>query len=306
MSNKKAGSVITTIILLAICIALAVAIIIKIFQPKEDIALGKPQADGSLKSNVYVEEAVRGNYTETLKFYGTASDDSDRLGIITRTSGYVSEILVSEEDKVEEGQIIGYIDPSSPGASYKQYAVSAKVDGTIDTIDVTVGSYVSAGSVFATEKEDPEYIVKVNIPERYLDNIHIGSKAMLSSTIRSGINTEAYITDISNKIDSSSRTVAVELTPEDDSFFLDGLALTVKLVIDQQDNVIVLPSDSISSIGEKSYVFVVEDGVARMREVEKGSSNDTQTVIVSGLDGGEFVVVEGNVAEGSSVNIVER
>ena len=306
MKNRKAGNVATTIVLLVICVALVVAIIVKMFQPKEAVSFGRPQAETSSTANVYVEEIAPESFVKTLKFYGTASDDSDQVSIVTRASGYVSEILVSENDDVKAGQVIGYIDPSSPGATYQKSAVTAKVDGTIESIGTSVGSYVGAGSVFATMKEAPLYIVKMSLPERYIDNIHIGSTAILSSTIRTGLDTTATVTDISKTIDSSSRTVAIELTPEDSSMFLDGLALTIKLVIDEQDGVFVLPTDAISSIGDKSYVFVVEDGIAHQREVTIGSSNDDETVITSGLSVGDSVVVEGTVAEGASVNIVER
>lgn len=307
MSNKKAGSVITTIILLIICVALAAAVIIKMFQPKEELALGRgPQNEVSSSNNVYVKEVEGEIFTRTLKLYGTAKDDSDKLSIITRTSGYVSDILVSEDDEVEVDQIIGYIDPSVPGASYQKSPVKSRVKGKIESVDVSVGSYVSTGTVFATLNEDPKYIVNVNIPERYIDNVSLGSSAVLTSTIRSKLNTSASVTDIDNKIDSSTRTVALEITPDDDSYFLDGLALTVDFVLEREDGVFVLPTDSITAIGSKNYVYVVKDGVAEQREVVLGSSNDTDTVIVSGLNAGDLVVVEGSVSEGSSVNIVER
>lgn len=307
MSERKAGSVITTVILIIICIALAGAVIMKMFEPKESVDFGLPVAENAdARSNVYVKEITQENFVRTLKFYGTASDDADRVSIITRTGGYVSEILVDENDRVDEGQVIGYIDPSTPGSSYKKYAVNAKISGTVESVNVTVGSYVAASTVFATEKEDSSYVVKLNLPERYIDNVHIGSKAVLTSSVRSSLNTVAYVTDISSVIDSASRTVVVTLKPEDDSLFLDGLALTVRLVIEEEDGVFTVPSDAVSTVAEKSYVYVVEDGKASLREVTLGSSNDTDTVILTGLRKGDTVVVEGTVTDGASVNIVER
>ena len=307
MKSGKIANIFTTIILLLICIALAAAIIIKMFQPKEAISFERMQKEPSVSSsNVYVKEVFPETFVKTLKFYGKAKDDSDTLGIISRTSGYVSEILVSENDQVKEGQIIGYVDPSSPGATYKKAAITAKVDGIIDSIETTVGSYITTGTVFAIEKEEPKYVVKMSLPEKYIDNIHIGSTALLSSSIRSELDTKATVTEISKTIDSASRTVEITPEPEDSSLFLDGPAFTIKLVIDQVDDAIVVPSDSISSIGDKSFVFVVNDGIAYQKEVEIGASNDDETVIVSGLSSGDSVVVEGTVAEGASVNIVER
>lgn len=307
MKNKKTGSVITTIILLAICIALAAAVIVKMFQPNEEIDFRRGQAtDGDTAVNVYVQAIEPSDFTNTLKFYGTVKDDSDTVGIIARTSGYVTEILVEEDDRVEEGQVIGYVDPSSPGSSYQKSAVVARVAGTIDEISVTVGEYISSGTVFATETEEAEYIVDLNVPEKYLDNIVLGSKAFISSTVRSSVAGAAYLTNMSSKIDKANRTVAVEMTPEITEGLLDGLVVTMDFVIEEQNDVIVIPTSVISTLGEKSYVYVINNGVAEQREIVTGSSNNTSCVVLSGLSTGDLVVVDGSVTEGASVNIVER
>lgn len=307
MKNRKIGTLITTAILLLICISLAIAIIIKIFQPEEEIQFMQGgNTEIQSESNVYTQNIDLGDFTKVVTLYGTVEDDSDELAIITRTSGYVSEILVTEDERVEEGQIIGYIDPSSPGASYQKSPIIARVSGTIESIDVVVGEYVSSGSVFATEKEMSGYIINVNVPERYLDNIYKGSSAYISSTIRTSIDTEAYVTDIANKIDSTTRTITVELTPEDKTGLLDGLVVTIDLVIEQESDVISIPTDAIFVIGNRNYVYVVDNGIAVRREVELGSQNDSDTVILSGLSIGDSVIVSGSVTEGASVNILER
>ena len=154
MKDRKTGNIVTTIVLLLICVALVIAIIVKMFQPKASISFGRPEVVLSASSNVYVKEIAPERFVRTLKFYGKANDDSSELSIVTRAAGYVSEILVSDNDEVKEGQVIGYIDPSSPGATYQKSAVTARVDGRIENVEVSVGTYVSAGSVFATEKEE--------------------------------------------------------------------------------------------------------------------------------------------------------
>ncbi len=305
MSNRKIGNGITTIILLAICIALTGAIVVKFSQKEEKTGFGRP-TQSAAESNVYADEISEGEFVRALKFYATVSDESDSVGIISRTSGYVSEVLVREDDIVQEGQTIGYIDPSSPGASYRKYAVSAKVGGRIESVSAKEGAYINTGSVFAEVKEDPEYVIKVNIPERYIDSIHIGSKAFISSTVRSAIDTVAYVTSISSKIDSQSRTVEVEMKADDNSLFLDGLALTVRLVVDELSSVITVPSGALHTLNGKDYVFVVEEGKAVMRYVTRGADNDSVTVITEGLGKGDVVITEGTVSDGADVNIVEK
>jgi hypothetical protein len=52
-----------------------------------------------------------------------------------------------------------------------------------------------------------------------------------------------------------------------------------------------IPQDAITRRGQVSTVFVVEDGVARMRLVQTGATEQGRVEILAGLDAGETVVI---------------
>jgi cobalt-zinc-cadmium efflux system membrane fusion protein len=54
---------------------------------------------------------------------------------------------------------------------------------------------------------------------------------------------------------------------------------------------VVAPDAAIRRHGQVSSVFVVEDGVARLRLVQVGTSSSHGTEVLAGLDAGESVVV---------------
>ncbi len=312
------GNIITTIILVAICIALLVAIIVKLFDTGKNMAaFGGPGAPGggfptqatasaTKAANVYVKEIEPETYIKTLQFFGTIVDEGSLISVVTKASGYVTEVLVSEDDVVSEGEILGYIDPSVPGANYKASPVNARISGTIKSLPLKVGQYVPAGTVFATEKPEVDFTVTISVPERYIDNLKIGNEATITSSIRPELNTKATISEVADSINAQSRTINVKLKAENTEYFIDGLAVTTYLTLERIPDSFVIPTKAITNIGGTPYVYIVRDGKATQVAIETGSSNDTDTLVTSGLSLGDEVIIEGTVGEGTQVNILER
>ena len=81
------------------------------------------------------------------------------------------------------------------------------------------------------------------------------------------------------------------MTPE--NFQLrEGLTVTVSILVDERNDVLLVPNSAITSSGRQTYVKVVSpDGVIEDRLVITGISDWQYTEIVEGLDEGEQVVV---------------
>lgn len=306
--KKNIGSIITTVIILLICTALCVAIIYKMFQADEGVDFGMMpmSVENNESVNVYTQTIEPTTFVKSIKFYATVEDDGDVVDTLASTSGYVTEILVSEGDSVNEGDVVGYIDPSTAGSTYKKSSIVAKVSGVIDSISAVVGDYLNSGSTFATIKTDSDYSIVLDLPEKYIDSVKIGSVATVTSTVRENLDATATVSYMAKSIDTTKRTVEIELTTDDTEYLLDGLVVTANLEIKRLDDVIVIPTDAISSVGSKMYVYIVEDGKAKQVEVTVSDQNDSESVISSGLNVGDVVIVEGSVSDAAEVNIVER
>ena len=75
----------------------------------------------------------------------------------------------------------------------------------------------------------------------------------------------------------------------------------------EAENVVTVPIEAVNVGKEGSFVYVVEDGILGIRDVETGISSAEAVEIVSGLDGTEQVVlsVGTGLEEGSPVMAVE-
>ncbi|MCK9911812.1 hypothetical protein MXD81_21840, partial [Microbacteriaceae bacterium K1510] len=71
---------------------------------------------------------------------------------------------------------------------------------------------------------------------------------------------------------------------------------------------IVVPREAVISTNQQNYLYVVEDDKAKQVKVEVGESDGKRMEILSGLNGGEQVVVKGQntLSPGSPVAIFDQ
>ncbi|MFW5843933.1 MAG: efflux RND transporter periplasmic adaptor subunit, partial [Spirochaetota bacterium] len=118
----------------------------------------------------------------------------------------------------------------------------------------------------------------------------------------------AEATSFSRKRSDNTLSFDVELVLDnEDRVLLSGLTATVRLVLRELDDRIVIPSEAVISQGRNTYVMVANSTTARRIPVTLGPSNTEQTVIAAGLAPGDEVIVEGinQIADGVRVRTIE-
>jgi macrolide-specific efflux system membrane fusion protein len=72
----------------------------------------------------------------------------------------------------------------------------------------------------------------------------------------------------------------------------DGLTVTVNIIVDQRNNVLVVPNGAITTLGGRSYVEVLlPDGTIETRAITTGITDYVNTEVTDGLNEGEKVIV---------------
>ncbi len=79
----------------------------------------------------------------------------------------------------------------------------------------------------------------------------------------------------------------------EDVFLPAGLTAAINIIIEQKDNVLVVPSRAIRRQGREQVAEVVKDGKTERRQVRTGLSNDQMVEVVEGLQEGEQVLIPG-------------
>jgi RND family efflux transporter MFP subunit len=111
---------------------------------------------------------------------------------------------------------------------------------------------------------------------------------------------------IENSVDAPTGMVPVRATmPNTDELLWPGTLVTVRLTFREEESVTV-PSTAVQVSQSGTYVFVVDDGVAKVQPVTVARVVDSDSVIASGLQGGETVVINGQLLLSNGTKITAR
>ncbi|HET7814457.1 MAG TPA: efflux RND transporter periplasmic adaptor subunit [Candidatus Baltobacteraceae bacterium] len=173
-----------------------------------------------------------------------------------------------------------------------------------------VGDPVTAGQALFTIAPDTAYIVKAQVDEQDIINVHPGQQADVTGEDFPGrtlVGHVASISPVATKSSDPSSTARQVLTTirldRSPSFLRDGMSVDVDILTTNVPNVVVVPSAAVTKEGGKSYVYVIRNKRAVKTQVTVGASSDTQIVVKSGVAAGDTVVAEKNplIHDGSAV-----
>ena len=71
----------------------------------------------------------------------------------------------------------------------------------------------------------------------------------------------------------------------------EGLTVTVSILVEERNDVLLVPNNAITHRGMDTIVQVLKDGVVEERSIKTGISDYRNTEVIDGLSEGEEVVV---------------
>jgi RND family efflux transporter MFP subunit len=192
--------------------------------------------------------------------------------------------------------------------------VLAPYDGTISQRLVDVGTLVNAGAgsstsaLFEIEATNPIRAF-TNLPQVYAPNVHPGAEAKVTVRQFPDRPFPGKVMRTSGALDPTTRTLRAEVdVPNDKGELLAGMYGEVSISVDVSHRVVQVPSSAILADARGMHVAVVDDkGLVHLVAVQQGLDNGTTVDLVSGLQGGEQVMVTppANAADGLQVQAVQ-
>ncbi|MGA7389845.1 MAG: efflux RND transporter periplasmic adaptor subunit [Pseudolabrys sp.] len=190
-------------------------------------------------------------------------------------------------------------------------AIRAPISGRISMANVKVGNFVRQAdtSAMATINQMVPVYVTFTVPQKILPDIRkaIAAETATVEAIIPGDQKRAsgQITMIENTVDPATGMATVRATmPNKDELLWPGTLVTTDMTLRNEEGVVV-PSNAVQVSQTGTFVFVVKDGVAQVQPVKVERQVGTESVIASGLNGGEIVVTEGQLllSSGTRVNV---
>ncbi len=186
--------------------------------------------------------------------------------------------------------------------------VRAPFDGVLGFRQVSPGTLVSPGDPIATLDDINPIKLDFSVPETFLGVLRPGLTVEAQSAAYRDRAFEGTVTALDSRIDPVTRAVTIRaVVPNDENLLRPGMLVTVNLVRDQRQ-ALVVPEEALIPRATRQFVFVVgDDGIAERREVGIGARRPGLVEITSGLSAGETVIVEGTTRAlpGSEVTVQE-
>jgi RND family efflux transporter MFP subunit len=191
-------------------------------------------------------------------------------------------------------------------------SIRAPISGRASMAAVKVGNFVRQADLapLATIIQVAPIYVTFSLPQGYLPDLR-QALANESATIDAAIpgdprRANGQVTMIENSVDAPTGTVPVRATmPNKDELLWPGTLVTVQLTFRQEDGVTV-PSTAVQVSQTGPYVFVVNDNVANVQPITVARVMGGESVIASGLKGGEIVVTNGQLLLSNGTKVAPR
>lgn len=184
--------------------------------------------------------------------------------------------------------------------------VRAPIDGVVAEKLGRIGNTVTAGDVVMRISNSNTLLADVHVPQRDISSFSVGQSAQLSLDALPQESQRAEVIRISPRIDSETGTVKVTLgVANTDGRLRPGMFARVRIVYAVRPNALLVSQEAILAEDAEPAVYVVEDGVARRREVTTGMENGNKVEVTSGLQGTEQIITVGQAAvrDGTPVTV---
>lgn len=278
-------------------------------------ALGTARANESVTLTASLNETVRrvnfedGDYVEkgTILVELSSEEESAQLAEARANLDEARRQLARLEDLDKRGIAVpSDVDMARAAADAAQarlQSVIARLDdrlirapfsGVLGFREVSPGTMLMAGTPVTTIDDVSQIKLDFTVPETALGLMQPGGKVVARSVSWGDRDFTGVIRAVGSRVDPVTRAFVVRaIIPNEDRALRPGMLLTVK-VVTQQKQALMVPERVIVQIGDNAYVYLVDgDAVARRRLVELGTRKGGMVEVLSGLDAGERVVTQG-------------
>ncbi len=189
---------------------------------------------------------------------------------------------------------------------YNNTRITTPISGVVTARAVDVGAFVNAGMIVAEVVDISKLKVTVNVAEQDVMDFKAGDLVTIFTDVYPGVKFTGRIKTISSKGDADhTYPVEVEFPNSADHSLKAGMFAQVYFTEKSPVNSLVIPRQALVGSVENAQVYVVDNGIARLRDIVVGSSHNNYLEVVSGLKAGETIVTNGqdNLEDGYKVTI---
>jgi RND family efflux transporter MFP subunit len=188
--------------------------------------------------------------------------------------------------------------------------IVAPIDGVVGDITPKVGDYVEAGNVLTVITQNNALELNIGVPLEQASRLELGLPVEIIDRTSKAI-AKGQISFISPRTDRNSQAILVKAAIDNNGALRDDSFARARIIWSKQPGVLV-PTEAISRIAGKSFVFVAEEVeqengkttlVAKQKPVTLGAIQGQAYQVISGVKPGDRLIVSGilNLADGTPI-----
>ena len=186
-----------------------------------------------------------------------------------------------------------------------ELTVPAPFDGQVATVDVDDRQAVAANAPLLTVVDLSTYEVEIRIPESYADEIGLGTRVEIDYAGRKFPGT---LTSVSPEVrESQVEGIVAFGGGQVPAGLRQNQRVSVRLVLDRRENVLKIPRGPFFESGGGRKVYVLEDGLATLRDIRTGAISVGEVEVLEGLaEGDQILLTDTQEFQGAETVLVRQ
>lgn len=262
------------------------------------------QAKGTFRQD---QAQLRNAHSELIRYQTLIKQDSiakqtydSQLALVRQYQGAV----LSSQAQVKDAEL---------NLEFTQ--IKAPISGRLGIRQIDIGNYIKVGDTtpLVSITQVQPISATFTLPETQLPEVarRLADGQSLVVEAWSSNNTQLLATGVvetlDNQINTTTGTILVKARFENkDNILFPNQFVNIKLKLATLDDALIIPTDAVQYGNKGTFVYVVNDGKVHLRYITLGSSDADKTVVLSGLETGDKVVLEGTdrLRENTRVEVI--
>jgi RND family efflux transporter MFP subunit len=189
--------------------------------------------------------------------------------------------------------------------------VRAPSDGVVYGLPRKTGEPVAAGQLVASVGDPEHFRIRARVDEPDLPRIAAGQRLIVTFDGLPESRWEGRVVEVPTSVREFGGRQVGEVVGEisdPTSRLPPNASVNVQIVVGQKASALAIPRAALSRDGDRRFVYVLEDGHARARDVSAGLVGLNEVEITRGLAEGEIVILPGGTPlhDGAPVSVLAK
>ena len=187
--------------------------------------------------------------------------------------------------------------------------IKSTINGVVNKKYIEPGSVLGAATQMFDLVNVSKLKLKVTVNENQVAGLKLGNNTKVTASVYPDQVFSGKITFIAPKADTSLNfPVEIEIANNSSNDLKAGMYGTAEFASNQQkQSLMIVPRNAFVGSVSSNQIFVIENGVAKLKMVTSGRILGDKVEILSGLSEGETVIITGqiNLTDGTKVDVIK-